>query len=57
MSWATREAKRIGQQRSVNAIVDDWTGDIPVIPHDTASERRAREIRRENIRRTAAANR
>lgn len=55
-NWQNREAARIGNNRAIEAIVTDWTDDLPVMPWDTASERKAREIRRENIRRTAAAS-
>jgi hypothetical protein len=54
-NWQSREAARIGNSRQIEAVVTDWVDDLPVIAYDTASERRAREIRRENIRRTAAA--
>jgi len=54
--YMAREAARIGRMAQVEAIVDDWTSEIPVAAWDCESERRAREIRRENIRRTQAAS-
>jgi len=56
--WQEREAARIGNSRTVEAIVTDWTDPDAVAQQafNSPSEVRAREIRRENIRRTALAS-
>ena len=56
-NWQNREAARIGNNRTIGAVVDHWTDDeaIPQQAINSPAEVHAREIRAENIRRTAAA--